>query len=113
MNKLTKLTTVLVITGGVLGGAYAAQASERHGENDAAAINSVMVSMNDALKTALSEVPGKATRARFENEDGHQQWQIEIASARGVYDLAIDADTGRVLHKAMDKADHEEEDGED
>ena len=113
MNKLTKLTTVLVVIGGVLGGTYAVQASEHGRENDAAAINTVKVSMNDALKTALIEVPGKPTLARFEKEHGHPQWKIEIASTKGVYDLNIDADTGRLLHKAIDKQDHEEEDGED
>lgn len=113
MNTMTKLTAVLLLTGGVLGGGYAAYASEHHGENDASAISSAKVSMNDALKTALTEVPGKPTLAKFENEDGHQQWKVEIASAKGVYDLTIDANNGRLLHKAMDKRDHEEEDGED
>ena len=112
MNKLTKLTTILMVTGGVLGGAYMAHASEHHGENDAASINTVKVSMNDALKTALTEVPGKPTLAKFENEDSHHQWKIEVASSKGIYDVTIDADTGRLLHKAVDKPDREE-DGED
>jgi uncharacterized membrane protein YkoI len=113
MNKLIKLATVLVVSGGVMSGAYVAHASEHQGENDAVAINTAKVSMDDAVKTALSEVPGKPTLAEFENEDGRHEWKIEISSARGVYDVTIDAETGRLLHKSLDKPDHEEEDGED
>ena len=109
MNRLTKVTTVLLISGSVLGGAYAANGLDRRGDNDANAIRSVKLSMRDALQTALEKVPGKPTLAQLENDHGQPTWRIEVAADSGVYDMKIDADSGRVLQQTQDKADRGEE----
>ena len=108
MNTLTKVTTVLLISGSVLGGAYAANSLDRQADNDANAIRSVKLSMRDALQTALDKVPGKPTLARLESDHGHPLWRIEIAADNGVFDMQIDADSGRVLQQTQDKADRGE-----
>jgi uncharacterized membrane protein YkoI len=108
MNTLTKVTTVLLISGSVLGGAYAANNLDRQADNDANAIRSVKLSMRDALQTVLEKVPGKPTLARLESDHGQPTWRIEVVADNGVFDMLIDADSGRVLQQTQDKADRGE-----
>lgn len=111
MKPVTKLMTVVVVAAGVLGGAFAAQAAGKSGENDALGVNSAAVSLTDAVNAAMTQVPGKPAKVEFETEDANQQaiWAIEIITADGkMMDVTVDAANGTVLKQAADQADGDE-----
>ena len=79
--------------------------------DDAIAATSVAVTMDQAVAIATQAVPGSASKAEFENEDGKLIWEVEVVGAnQQVYDFKIDATSGKVLKQKLDKADHENED---
>ena len=101
-----KKLPIFLITSALLScTAYGVQADTGVEHNDAAAVTSAPISLSDALHRALAQVPGQASAARFEMDDGHPRWQVEVVTTRGVVDLALDADTGEVLYQGADPVD--------
>jgi len=107
MKTLPNLSTSLFIVGSVMSVPYTAQAADMFAENDAAVINRAEVSLNNAVNTALGQVPGKAVKAEFENRHGQGLWEIEIMTRKGVFDVEVDANNGSVLKQTADQSDHD------
>jgi len=67
-------------------------------ESDKELAESARVSMEQAVKTALSAVPGKAVEAQLGKEDGRVAYEIEIIDSnkktRTVY---VDAQNGKTM----------------
>ena len=113
MKHLNKYIATVLITAGIAGTAYAAQAKEAE-INDAIAATSAAITMHYAVDLALQKVPGTAVAAEFEDEDVRAVWEIEIvASNKSVHDLKIDATSGDVLQDRIDDADDDDEDKDD
>ena len=56
-----------------------------------------IVSLEDALKAALTANPGNAVEAELELEIGHLHYSIEIIDSEGkIKEIEVDAETGRV-----------------
>ena len=62
--------------------------------------DSARITMDQAVKTALSTVPGKAVEAQLGKEDGRVAYEIEIIDqnrkSRTIY---VDAESGKTMKK--------------
>jgi uncharacterized membrane protein YkoI len=113
MKPTKKHIAAALITAGLAGAAFAAQAKEVQ-LNDAVAASGANLTLNGALNLALQEVPGTAVSAKFEDRNGQSVWAIEIlASNQEVRNLLIDSTTGNVLQNSTDHLDRYDRDNVD
>lgn len=111
--KLSK-RSILVLTGGAViasgGLTYAAMAPE----NDALAIASAKVGLQQAVGIAEGHVGGKASRAEFERDKaGKTVFEVEVVKDATVMDVKVDATSGNVLSAVQDQADKANERDDD
>jgi len=113
MKHSKKFITAMVIVGILAGTEYIVQAKFSESDN-AEAVMQAKVSMINAIEIALLQVPGNAIGAEFESDDGKILWEIEIlATNKKVYELEIDATSGKVVNQKEDEDDEEGEDDKD
>lgn len=110
---MNKPIAILLISCSMLSAGHLSYADEDSAQNDALEVNSLKVSMLEAVRLALNEVQGRPTRAQLEDENGVVYWSVEIVSPDQVIDLTIDAATGQVMGMKPDNADEREEVRED
>ena len=109
MKNLNRYLAVLAIGGALGGTALVAHAKTDH-VDDSIAVTSAAVTMDQAVSIATQAVPGSASKAEFENEDGKLMWEVEVVGTnKQVYDFKIDASSGKVLKQEIDKEDHDED----
>jgi len=112
MKKSHTIIITILIGTTLSGAALAVQAQSN--ENDALAIKSANITMNEAVKIALSTVSGTPVKAEFGNEEGQLFWEVEVLNvSQQTIDLEIDALTGNIIKQQADNVDHEENDGEE
>ncbi|MEP7039431.1 MAG: PepSY domain-containing protein [Acidobacteriota bacterium] len=71
------------------------------------------ITMEQARAIALKRVPGTITEEDLEKEKGRLQYAFDIKDANGkVFDVEIDAKTGKVLKADADKEDEDKSDNE-
>ena len=58
-----------------------------------------------ARSAALASVPGTATAAELENEDGNLVYGVTVKTASGEKDVKVDAGNGKVLQVEQDEQD--------
>tara|TARA_R110001583_G_scaffold52684_2_gene163278 strand:+ start:115 stop:522 length:408 start_codon:yes stop_codon:yes gene_type:complete len=116
MKKLNKIIVAAVISG-LMGASMMVQANSSS-DNDTLAVNTPSVTLNEAVNTpsvtlneaviiAQKTVDGIPSKAEFSTDDGSAVWQVEIIDAnKQIFDIEIDATSGKVLKKVTDKADH-------
>jgi len=99
----------------LIGAAFSIQANDSHSINDALAVTTATVTLEQAVTIALQTVPGTAVKAEFSNDDGQTVWEVEIVGTdkQQVYELKIDANSAEVVMQGIDKDDYENEDEED
>lgn len=68
-------------------------------DDDAKALQAAKISMAEALKTALKEVPGTIDEAELEHHQGKAAYSVEVYPEDGSTkrDVHVDAATGQVL----------------
>ena len=77
------------------------------GKKDDVTNLSTAVTMEEAIKTAKTQFPGKVLEAELENEDGKAVYEVEIVNAAGeVREFEIDAQSGKILSSELE--DHDE-----
>ena len=103
------------ITAGLLG-AFAlvltsyGLAMSHDGKDKAAVANlATSVTMEEAIKTATAQFPGKVLEAELESEDGKVTYEVEIVNAAGeIREFEIDAQSGKILSSELeDEEGHE------
>ena len=106
IKNLIIIAFAMVITTAI---AVTAQA-EKHSSNDALATASMAIALNQAVLTALNNVPGKAVKVKFSDDD-KAVWKIEVVgSDNQVYDIEIDAINGTVVKQKMDDDEDDDKD---
>ncbi|MFT4764448.1 MAG: hypothetical protein ACI9OH_001542 [Oleispira sp.] len=115
MKKFNKIIATVVISGLTLVGASAAFAqTKRVSTNDALAVTSAAITLEQAISIAHKTVGGTLAKAEFSTDDGNSVWELEVIDIdMQTFDVEIDADTGKVLKHEADKPDHEEDEDED
>ena len=71
------------------------------------AMKQAKVSMNSAMQKATQHVNGKVIGAGFELEKGQATYDIEVVKNNQIYDVSIDANTGKVLSSQVDMEDED------
>lgn len=49
-----------------------------------------------AKAAAVKKIPGKALSAKYEFEDGHWQYAVAVQKGKALYEVEVNAQTGRV-----------------
>lgn len=117
MSKKTMIIAAVVIAVvGVVGGMVWSAEKEKHkgveANQDIAMATSAKITIEEAMKTALGNFPGKVIEAELEKKQDKTVWEVEILTAeQGIVAVYIDADTGSVVtteqKKTGTKADQE------
>ncbi len=104
MKHLNKVLVATLISGGLLGSAFVAQAGSNDKDSkEVMAMSETSITMNKALEIALSTVPGTAKSVEFDLEKGKTIWEVEVVDAnKKVHELEIDATSGKVLKQKLD-----------
>jgi uncharacterized membrane protein YkoI len=72
------------------------------------------VTMEEAIKTATAQFPGKVLEAELENEDGKAVYEVEIVNASGeTREFEIDAQSGKILSSEQEDQDEHEKGASD
>lgn len=108
MKKVTNVFIVLALT---MVCATAVWAND-DGENEIASIANAKINLTQAVDSALKSVPGKALRAELDAEDDGNVFLVEVVSDNQIYEVSIDAATGKVLGKRVDPKDNNDEEDE-
>lgn len=85
-------------------------AMSHDGQGKAAVANlATSVTMEEAIKTATTQFPGKVLEAELESEDGKVMYEVEIVNAAGeIREFEIDAQSGKILSSELeDEEGHE------
>ena len=111
MIRPMKIAATIIVASGLAVTTYLVQAHEAN-SNDADIIKQANVTLYNAVEIALQQVPGSVVATSLENEGGKGRWEVEVlAKNNQVYDLDIDADSGKILKQEKDERD-ESDDGE-
>ncbi|MFE7466657.1 PepSY domain-containing protein [Streptomyces sp. NPDC057499] len=111
---------IAAVTAAVLAGGTAATAVAFADDNDSEVRSSVAsghaakVDVKEAVAAALKAVPGTATEAELDDEDGGLVWEVDVyGSDKARHDVTVDAGNGKVLgkHTDEDKADDDRDHG--
>jgi hypothetical protein len=64
------------------------------------------VTMEEAIKTATTQFPGKVLEAELENEDGKAVYEVEVINGSGeTREFEIDAQSGKILSSEQEDQD--------
>ncbi len=86
----------------VVGGMVWSAEKDRHKREDAkqvvAMATAAKITIDQAIKTALDNFPGKAIEAELEKKDDKTVWEVEILTAEQVIKVVhVDAESGSVV----------------
>ena len=113
MKKLNKIIAAAVIGGITLTGATMVAQAKTTQTDEALAVLSSPVSMQQAISFAQQAVAGTPAEAEFSVEDGKIVWEVEIVDKnKQTFEIEIDATSGKVLKQKLEKADHDDDDDE-
>ena len=71
------------------------------------AMKQAKVSLTSAMQKATQRVNGKVIGAGFDLEKGQSIYDIEVVKNNQIYDVSIDANTGKVLSSQVDMEDND------
>ena len=54
------------------------------------------ISAKTAMANAVKKIPGKATAAKYEFEDGHWQYAVTVVKGSQMYEVEVNSTTGKV-----------------
>ena len=69
------------------------------------ALMQAKVTLTSAMQKATQSVNGKVIGVEFELEKGQALYDIEVVKDNQIYDVSIDANTGKVLSSQVDMED--------
>lgn len=80
-------------------------------ENDALIVKDAKISLKQSVDIALKQVTGIPAQSEIEyNDKGILIWEVEIINAKQqIIEIEVDAITGKILNKEIDKADNDHE----
>ncbi|KNF09584.1 peptidase M4 domain-containing protein [Gottschalkia purinilytica] len=55
------------------------------------------IDIETAIRIALRQVPGRVIKAELDTENGLLVYEVKILTDYGVYEVKINADTGRII----------------
>lgn len=104
ISKKTIVTSIIALS--IAGGAatlYAKKDREKSDINKASLVQEATLTIDDAIKVALADMPGKVIEAELEKDDGVMVWEIELVNNQNeLYEFEIDANSGAILESERD-----------
>lgn len=111
MKNLNSIIAAVAVSGAIITGGTMVVQAENTPTNDALTTASAAITLEQAIGMAQKSVSGTPTKAEFSTDEGMAVWEIEIVNAnRQVFDIEVDATSGKILKQQADKIDHEDED---
>ena len=105
---LAALAAALIGAGGF---AFAEKSDMK--ENDAVAVTKAQTSLIQAVTAAEQNAGGKAARAEFEVDKKGPHYEVEVVNGVKVFDVRVDAASGKVLSSVEDKIDSGDKEDKD
>jgi uncharacterized membrane protein YkoI len=101
-KKSMMIAAVVIGVVGVVGGmVWSAEKGKNKGAEatqDIAMATSAKITIDEAMKTALENFPGKVIEAELEKKQDKTVWEVEILTAeQGIMKVYVDADSGSVM----------------
>ena len=78
---------------------------DKEGMAEYSAMKQAKVTLTSAMQKATQSVNGKIIGVEFELEKGQALYDIEVVKDNQIYDVSIDANTGKVLSSQVDMED--------
>ncbi|MFJ6016440.1 PepSY domain-containing protein [Streptomyces sp. NPDC092952] len=112
---------IAAVTAAVLAGGGAATAvafadddgHDREVTSSVAGDGTARVDVKEAVAAALKAVPGTATEAELDDEDGGLVWEVDVDGSDKVrHDVTVDAGNGKVLDRHTDKDEDDDHGGQ-
>ena len=102
MNKVGIVTAIVIGATVVVGGlVWSGEKERKKGEENKLMVGMAMaatVTVDQAIKTALENFPGKVIEAELEKRHDKTVWEVEIVTAeQNIMAVHIDAESGSVL----------------
>jgi uncharacterized membrane protein YkoI len=96
------IAAVVIAVISIVGGMVWSAEKNKHKEEDVkqgvVMAMAAKITIEEAMKTALENFPGKVVEAELEKKQDKTVWEVEILTAeRGIMSVYIDADTGSVI----------------
>lgn len=99
ISKKTIVTSIIALS--IAGGAaavYAKKDREKCDVDKVTLVQEAKLTVDDAIKVALADMPGKVIEAELEKDDGVMVWEIELVNNQSeLYEFEIDANSGAIL----------------
>lgn len=108
MKRYFKIATAAAITIALSGAGIFAYATGAQ-ENDALAINQAKITLSQAIAAAEQHDNGKASKAEYEQSKSGWEFDVEVVSGAKVFDVKVNAETGKVISSVEDKKDHDDD----
>ena len=89
---------IVGVVGGMVWSAEKEKAKGSEANQEIALATSAKITIDEAMKTALENFPGKIIEAELETKQDKTVWEVEILTAeQGVMVVHVDADSGAVI----------------
>jgi len=89
---------IVGVVGGMVWSAEKGKSKAVEANQDLALASSAKITIEDAIKTALENFPGKVIEAELEKKQDKTVWEVEIMTAeQGIMKVYVDADSGSVM----------------
>ena len=72
-----------------------------------------LITEKDAIAIANKGINGKVVSIELDSDDGRYEYEIELLTKEGEYEITIDAATGKILEKDFDSKDDNDDDDDD
>ena len=101
-KKNMVIAAVVIAVISIVGGMVWSAEKDKHKEEDAkqlvAMAMAAKITIEEAMKTALENFPGKVVEAELEKKQDKTVWEVEILTAeQGIMSVYVDADSGSVI----------------
>lgn len=105
MKTLVTGMIALAITG-TSATVFANGRHDHHDEDKAKLVQQEILSLEQAVKVAVADMPGKVIEAELDQERNLIIWEIELVNDQSqIFEFEIDAKTGDILTKERDHHD--------
>ena len=101
-KKSIVIAAVVIGVMSIVGGLVWSAEKDKHKQEDAKQVVAMAmaskITIEEAMKTALENFPGKVIEAELEKKQDKTVWEVEILTAeQGIMAVYVDADSGSVI----------------
>lgn len=81
------------------------------GNDDGKLVNSnSLITEEQAIAIANKQVAGEVIKLKLDSDDGRYEYELELHTKKGKFEITIDASTGKILEQEFDDGDNDGDD---